>query len=304
MNTSIEAFLTHLHYERQFSDHTLLGYRNDLRQFHDFLKKIARDQPVPSWKEVDHYTIREYLADLYTRGISKTSIGRKISSLRSFFTYLQRMGTVETNPAKLVSSPRKEKKLPEYLTEDYAAMLVSSPDDALFPGARDRALLELLYASGIRVSELVGLNWDDLLLAEQTILVRGKGKKERMVPFGRKAKEALEKYGRSLSEYFSKKPGATGWNAKAVFLNLRGGRLTARSVRRILNIHVNRCSRQMHVYPHMLRHSFATHLLNAGADLRMIQELLGHESISTTQKYTHVSLQQLMAVYRKAHPKA
>jgi integrase/recombinase XerC len=304
MDTLVEAFLAHLHYERQFSNHTLLGYRNDLQQFCDFLKKVAKDQPIPDWKEIDHFTIREYLAELYVRGLSKASIGRKISSLRSFFSYLQHLGERENNPAKLVTSPRKEKKLPEYLSEDYAAQLVSSPDDSLFSGARDRALMELLYATGIRVSELVGLNWENILLGEQTILVRGKGKKERMVPFGRKAKEALEKYARLHLEFSGQPKMQSGLNRKALFLNLCGGRLTARSVRRILNIHVNHCSRQMHVYPHMLRHSFATHLLNAGADLRMIQELLGHESISTTQKYTHVSLEQLLAVYQKAHPKA
>ena len=304
LDPKFAAFLAHLQYERLCSVHTIRNYSSDLVQFRDFLKSVSCGDKPPEWKEIDHRTIREFLAWLYARGVKKSSINRKLCAVRSFFSFLQRQDKLETNPACLVSSPRQEMRLPEYLTVDYAVELVSKPDPSTPVGARDRAILEMLYASGVRVSELVGLNWADVRLEECLVLVRGKRKKERLIPFGEKAREALELCKALRSGVPARGADPSRKNHEAVFINQRGGRLTARSVRRILNHYVNLCALQNHVYPHMIRHSFATHLLNAGADLRLIQELLGHESLATTQKYTHVSLDQLMAVYDKAHPKA
>lgn len=300
----VEQFCSHLEYERNLSAHTLAGYAGDLEQFVQFLETASHGGPLPAMQEIDHLTIREFLANLYARDHKKSTVSRKLAALRSFFSYLKRENIMPGNPAKLVSTPKPEKRLPDFLTVDLAVALVTAPDDTTPAGARDRALLEMLYATGVRVSELVGLNLSDVHFGEMLVRVMGKGSKERVVPFGEKAKEAVEKYLGLREQLIPKRRDVDQCAWEALFWNRFGGRLTARSVRRILNRYIKVCAVGRQVHPHMIRHSFATHLLGAGADLRVIQELLGHESLSTTQKYTHVSMEQLMAVYDKAHPKA
>jgi integrase/recombinase XerC len=304
MREWIEKFDKHLKYIRNLSDHTRSAYASDLSQFAGFLERSSRGDRLPEPSEIDHLTVREFLGDLYSQGLRKSSVSRKLAALRSFFNFLKREAAVTRNPAKLLATPRLEKRLPEYLSIDMAVALVSAPDDATPAGSRDRALLEMLYSTGVRVSELTGLNTMDIDLEERLIRVMGKGSKERVVPVGSKACEAAVKY-LSLRERLRPKKASTRKpERQAFFWNRSGGRLTPRSVRRIIDRYVHRLALGLHVHPHMVRHSFATHLLSAGADLRVIQELLGHESLSTTQKYTHVSMDQLMAVYDKAHPKA
>jgi len=246
--------------------------------------------------------VRAYLASLRHQGLAKTSMGRRLSSLRTFFRFLQREGRSTANPARAVVTPKTEKPLPRSLSQLDAAAVVEARagEDGPLP-ARDRALLELLYASGLRVSELVGLDIADVDLASRQVRTLGKGRKERIVPFGEKAEEALRAW---LPERLSLKPVAGARGRDPLFVNARGGRLTDRSVRRILDRAVLDGGVTRHASPHALRHSFATHLLAAGADLRTIQELLGHSSLSTTQRYTHVDADRLMEVYRKSHPRS
>lgn len=300
----IVKFGDHLRYQRNLSAHTRVAYASDLAQFAGFLEESSRGGPPPEPADIDHLTVREFLGKLYSLGQCKSSVGRKLAALRSFFNFLKREGAVQRNPARLLASPRLEKRLPEHLSIDMAVALVSAPDDGTPAGARDRALLEMLYSTGVRVSELTGLDIADLQMEERLIRVLGKGSKERVVPFGNKAREAAEKYLALREQMLPKKAPVQPRERQAFFWNRRGGRLTTRSVRRIIDRYVRQLALGLHVHPHMIRHSFATHLLSAGADLRVIQEMLGHESLSTTQKYTHVSLDQLMAVYDKAHPKA
>jgi integrase/recombinase XerC len=304
MRELIRKFEQHLQYERNLAKNSRCSYLGDLEQFVCFLEKSAHGNQLPELSAIDHLTIREYLADLYASRHKKSTVGRKLAALRSFFAYLQREGIVVTNPAKLVATPKLEKRLPQHLSVDLAVALVSAPDVSNPAGARDRALLEMLYATGVRVSELVGLNLSDVQFDEMLVRVLGKGTKERLVPFGEKAKEAALKYLEVRDRLLPKGRVVSEAMRQAFFWNQRGSRLTSRSVRRIIDRYTLQCSMGLHVHPHMVRHSFATHLLSAGADLRVIQEMLGHESLSTTQKYTHVSLEQLMAVYDKSHPKA
>lgn len=250
-------------------------------------------------EDVDTLAVRSYLAYLRGEGISKTSIGRHLSALRTFFSFLKREGRVGVNPAKAVGSPRRDKTLPRTLSVTEAAAVVEAKGREGPLGARDRALLEVLYATGLRVSELVGLELDDVDLSARQVRTVGKGRKERIVPFGQPAAAALRAW---LKERGRLGPAAK--DAEVVFLNARGGRLTDRSVRRILDRAVAAAAVSRHASPHALRHSFATHLLAAGADLRSIQELLGHSSLSTTQRYTHLDAERLIEVYRKSHPKA
>jgi integrase/recombinase XerC len=250
-------------------------------------------------RDVDTLAVRSYLAHLRSEGISKTSIGRHLSALRTFFAFLKREGRSDANPAKAVGSPRRDRTLPRTLSVNEAAAVVEAKGREGALGARDRALLEVLYATGLRVSELVSLGLDDVDLSARQVRTVGKGRKERVVPFGQPAAAALREW---LKERAGLAPGAAA--AEFVFLNARGGRLTDRSVRRILDRAVASAAVSRHVSPHALRHSFATHLLAAGADLRSIQELLGHASLSTTQRYTHVDAERLIEVYRKSHPKA
>jgi integrase/recombinase XerC len=280
------------------SEHTLRSYETELVQFVEYV--TPKGGAAPDISAIDHLLIREWMADLYDRGLSPVSIRRKLAALRSFFRFLQRAGVVEKNAAKLVSTPKMPKSLPRVMTAEHVSTLLESTADkaeslARPHPSRDVAMLELLYGTGIRVSELVGLNMQHLDLAECWILVRGKGRKERQVPLGSKAAEAVEKY---LAD---RQPAA---DERGIFLNHRGRRLSDRAVRMIVKLYSAAILGDSSIHPHSFRHSYATHLLADGADLRSIQELLGHAQLSTTQKYTQVALADLMKVYDKAHPKA
>lgn len=286
MNKYISDFLKYLETEKNHSEHTILNYRLDLEVFFLFL---GNDDV----KAVDYPILRRFLAELKAKSLKARSIARKLSTLRSFFRYLQREGFVSKNPAALVQTPKLDKVLPHFLTEADAVTLLESPDTDGLSDLRDKAIIETLYSTGMRVSEIVGLNQRDVDLIGNIIKARGKGKKERMVPVGEKACDAIEMY---LKTRPSK--------VDAVFLNKNGGRLSARSVRNIINKHIKHAAMPQKVHPHMLRHSFATHMLDRGADLRSVQELLGHVNLSTTQIYTHLTTEKLKSVYNKAHPRA
>ncbi len=297
MRNEIGDFLDSLTYERNVSINTVGAYRDDLESFVSFLCNdyftLGRDQL--DLRSVDRLAVRSYLAHLARKKLSRASIARHLSALRSFFKYLMREEAVDANPARTVATPRREKHLPSVLQTSDVATLLEMPDLESPLGIRDRAWMELTYASGLRISELVGIDLDDIEVRARLVKVRGKGGKERIIPFGTKAEEAIRAYLRVRDAA----PEET-----ALFLNHRGERITARSVRRLFNRYVRDASLRAGVSPHTLRHSFATHLLNAGADLRAIQELLGHASLSTTQKYTHLNDWQLIKVYKKAHPRA
>ncbi len=314
MRNEIGDFLDYLTYERNVSLNTVSSYRDDLDSFVGFLCNdyLTIGKDLIDLTKIDHLAVRSYLAFLARKKMSRASMARHLSALRSFFKYLMREGAVEANPARSVATPKREKHLPAVLQPADVALLLEQPDDSPL-GIRDRAWLELLYASGLRISELVGIDIEDVELRSRLVKVRGKGSKERIVPFGSKAEQALRAYlivrsGFCVRTGFSRsgrlKPAHTQDDEPAVFVNYRGERITTRSVRRLFDRYVRAASLKAGVSPHTLRHSFATHLLNAGADLRGIQELLGHASLSTTQKYTHLNDAQLIAVYKKAHPRA
>jgi len=303
MDDLIERFVQYLQYERNASPHTIRNYRSDLEQFRDFLKD-ADAEVVVDIHSVDALRIRGYLSFLFSKEKKKTSIARKLAAIRAFFKFLGREHLLTHDPASTVSTPKLDKTLPRIMTEEEINTFldqVAKAAESLVPAIlRDRAILELLYASGLRVSELVGLDLRAVNFGDGMVLVRGKGDKERIVPFGSKAKQAITDYlparEKTLQEWKTGSP--------ALFLNLRGQRLTTRSVHRLVKAYVRQFGPNVRVSPHSLRHAFASHLLTEGADLRAIQEMLGHTSLSTTQKYTQVSIKQLMEVYDKAHPKA
>ena len=296
------AFDRNLRDERGVSEHTRRSYLHDVGRFIDFLATFLSKEPgAIAASEVDALAVRSFLAHLRKEGLEKSSIGRHLSALRTFFTFLMREGRAEANPARAVSSPRPDAVLPRTLSVAEANAVVEAPDPEAPLGARDRALLELLYATGLRVSELVGLDLVDVDLASRQLRTIGKGRTERVVPFGEKAAEAVRAY---LPVRDALRPAGGGRAREPLFVNSRGGRLTDRSVRRLLDRALFSAEVERHASPHALRHSFATHLLAAGADLRTIQELLGHASLSTTQKYTHLDAERLIEVYRKSHPKA
>jgi integrase/recombinase XerC len=297
MQKLIDRFLEQLHYQKNYSPATVTAYGHDLATFLEFLKESKLPAKAD---QVDPLAVRAWLSRLHRDGLERSSVARKVSSLRSFFRHLVREGDIVESPMDRVSIPRFRRKLPRHLNVNEAAVVVESPDTDTPLGLRDRALLEMLYATGLRVSELCNLDLDDIDLQEMILRALGKGSKERMVPFGSRARDALRDYLARRAELRGKSEGAPD----AVFLNYRGGRLTPRSVRRVLEAAIERTAVKHKISPHGLRHSFATHLLDAGADLRAIQELLGHASLSTTQRYTHVSTEQLRAVYRKAHPRS
>jgi integrase/recombinase XerC len=342
MKEAVAKYLEYLRSVKNSSPHTILNYRKDLEQFLVFLSPPGVRPPALTG--VTHGLIREFVAHLHDQGLEKSSIARKLAALRSFFKYCVREGQLKENPARLVPTPKLPKRIPSVLSaeemngflndlggmgQDAVGVPRSSKKGRLLPesnaasppgkrdrGARveeglllrrDRALLELLYAAGLRVSELTGLNLADMEQKERMLRVRGKGNKERIVPYGAKAEEALEKYWplrEQLLEQTHRASGSQGPHAEAVFLNYSGRRLTQRSVGRIVKKYVRMAKVNWDLHPHSLRHAFATHLLADGADLRAIQELLGHQSLSTTQKYTHASIRQLMDIYDKAHPHA
>jgi len=306
MEQLTEQFLEHLRYERNVSAHTLRNYASDLQQFVDHIapadpKSGARR--FPELKNVDHLTIREWLAELHSAQKKKASIARKLAALRTFFQFLVREGLLESNPAKLVSTPRQEKKLPKHLSVEEAIKFIETPDTNTDLGKRDRAMLELMYATGIRVAELTTLNLADIDFRNQLIRVTGKRRKQRIVPFGEPAANAIRDY-LKVRDKFLLSSSISERDDEALFLNYQGTRITTRSVGRMVEKHIKICAGVHRISPHALRHSFATHLLDSGADLRDIQELLGHARLSTTQVYTHVSMEKLVEVYDKAHPKA
>ena len=321
MKEAIAKYLEYLQSVKNSSPHTILNYRRDLEQFLAFLSPPGARPP--SLTGVTHTLIREFVAHLHDHGLAKSSIARKLAALRSFFKYCVREGRLKENPARLVPTPKLPKRIPSVVSaEEMNGFLnqlgatgqaarggqsPSVPIEESFLLRRDRALLELLYAAGLRVSELTGLNLADMDQKDRILRVRGKGSKERIVPYGAKAQEALEKYWPLRELLLEPTNGTSGRDAQyteAVFLNYSGRRLTQRSVGRIVKKYVRIANVNWDLHPHSMRHAFATHLLADGADLRAIQELLGHQSLSTTQKYTHASIRQLMDIYDKAHPHA
>lgn len=290
MDRFIEKFIRYLEIEKSASRHTILNYKIDLRDFSVFIA----DKPL---EQIDHLVLRKYLAHLKEKNYSRFSIARRLACLRSFFKFLCRDGYLKANPISGLSTPKLDKKLPSFLSVDEVLKLIEAPPLTKLSGHRDRAILETLYSTGIRVSELVGLNIENMDFISGVVKVFGKGKKERMVPIG----EAAIK---SLRDYLEKRNLSVVKDKKAVFLNEKGGRLTDRSVRRIVEKYIKSVSQKQHISPHTLRHSFATHLLDRGADLRSVQELLGHMNLSTTQIYTHVTAERLKSAYDKAHPRA
>ena len=315
----LKAFLEHLRLNENASPHTVRAYDSDLTQYLAFLashngRRVSELTPA----HLDHLGARAWLADLNKRGNSKSSAARKLSAIRAFGRYLRREGVLEGDPAALVGTPKREQRIPNHLAVAEMSTLLDSPDTSGPLGRRDKAILELFYASGLRLSELVGLDLDDVNLPGRIVRVLGKGGKERIVPFNSTAASALRAWLADRSAFappalrrdsapsgrrpvkgtYSRRP------REALFLNYRGGRLSTRSVDKLVRRYVAACSTRYGISPHALRHSFATHLLEAGADLRAIQELLGHARLSTTQRYTHVNAAQLIETYRKAHPKA
>ena len=307
MEKLIEQFLEHLRYERNVSAHTLRNYASDLEQFLDFLAPVqpetGKRASAPEVTAIDHLTIREWLASLHAAQKKKASIARKLAALRTFFQFLVREGMLELNPAKLVSTPRQEKKLPKHLSVEEAIRFIESPDETTDQGKRDRAMLELMYATGVRVAELTTLNLADVDFGNKLVRVTGKRRKQRIVPFGDPAGEAIQSYLTVRDKFLFNAP-ISKRDDEALFLNYQGTRITTRSVGRMVEKYIRICAGMHNISPHALRHSFATHLLDSGADLRDIQELLGHARLSTTQVYTHVSMEKLIEVYDKAHPKA
>ena len=293
MRKEISQFLAFLKHEKNASPHTIAAYERDLRQLASYLEERRVEL-----REVDNVILRGFLATLQEKKNKKSTIARKLAAVRSFFQFCMKKKWVEDNPAKIVATPKQEEHVPTFLSEDEMAKILDLPQSRQPLDLRDRAVLELLYATGIRVSELVGISLNDVNFSERLIRVRGKGKKERIVPFGRKAEESMAFYIRARHQINK------GGIEEALFLNYRGERLTSRSVERIVDKYIHLTALRRKISPHSLRHSFASHLLSRGADLRVIQELLGHESLATTQKYTHIDLKQLLDVYKKSHPRS
>lgn len=282
----IAKFIRYLEIEKNYSAHTILNYRLDLEHFKAFLN----EKPLEA---VDYLLLRKYLAVLKEKNLSARSVGRRLSALRSFFKFLTREGYLKANPIASVSSPKQDKHLPLFLTEDEASKLIESALRKDEMGLRDRAILETFYSTGIRISELTGLNTDDIDFIGCILKVMGKGRKERIVPIGDKALSAIR-------DYLDKRKK----QSEALFLNKFGRRITTRGVRGVVGKYIHLSNTRQGISPHSLRHSFATHMLNRGADLRSVQELLGHANLSTTQIYTHLTTERLKSVYDKAHPRA
>jgi integrase/recombinase XerC len=337
MREHLKAFLHHLRLNENASDHTVRAYDSDISQYLTFLAAHAGRRVIDlTPADLDHLGARAFLGEIHRNGLTKSSAARKLSAIRAFGRYLRREGVLESDPAALVGTPKREQRIPAHLAIDEMSKLLEQPDTANPLGRRDRAILELFYASGLRLSELVGLDLDDVNLSGRVVRVLGKGRKERIVPFNQSTAAALRAWladreqflrtsegqtpaagfpgsdpSRRLSgvrprssAYRGQTPAARLRTRQPLFLNYQGGRLSTRSVDKLVRKYVAQCSTRYGISPHALRHSFATHLLEAGADLRAIQELLGHSRLSTTQRYTHVNAAQLIDTYRKAHPKA
>ena len=291
-------FVTKLEHEKGFSEHTLRAYHKDLLQFDNFLKEEKRN----SLESVNHLLLRRFLAVLRSKNYSKATIARKLASIRSFFKFLICEGELVSNPFEMLRTPKQDKKLPHFLSISEVDILLEAPDCSTVMGLRDMAIMETLYSTGIRVSELVGLDEGDIDFFAGMIKVQGKGKKERLVPIGSHATKAINEYIDSKSKSRKNEETKVG-KSEPLFLNKYGGRLTARSVARTLDKYLKMAGVNLLTSPHTFRHSFATHLLDKGADLRSVQEMLGHSSLSTTQIYTHITTERLKNVYDKAHPR-
>lgn len=321
--TLIQDFIGYLKFEKHFSDYTAKCYGADLLQFTEFLvpQNNGDDHGHSSWsgdsatavavqpdvklKEAillaDIDTIRSYLADLNRFSYSKSTLARKVATLRSFYKFLVKRGYTEVNPVMAIKSPKQEKKLPKFLEYEQIQRLLNAPETDSWLGARDRAIMETLYSTGLRVSELVALNMDDIDFLGEVVHVRGKGKKERIAPIGSSALQAIQHY----IEFRNRRAqNESGFDSKVLFVNKHGKRLSTRSVRRKMDKYLTMAGLDPSISPHTLRHSFATHLLNNGADLRSVQELLGHQSLSTTQVYTHLTTAKIKEVYESAHPRS
>jgi integrase/recombinase XerC len=317
------AFAEYLRLNRNVSPHTVEAYKSDLAQFLAFAASYLEvEQANLEPGDLDLGTVRGFMASLHRAGQSRASAARKLSAVRSFTRFLRREGAIESDPAALAVSPRREQKVPTHLSVDEMSQLLEMPDLAEPLGRRDRAILELFYASGLRLSELVGLDLEDVNLGARVVRVFGKGAKERLVPFNTTTQQALRRWLHDRMAIVAARHKAHSTTLKAqgrrhkaqgsrrkehgepLFTNARGGRLTGRSIERLVAHYVAQCGKRHGISPHALRHSFATHLLQRGADLRAIQELLGHSRLSTTERYTHVNVAQLLDVYRKAHPRA
>ena len=309
MRSLIDRFVEHLADERGFSPHTVRAYRGDLDRFFTFLSRdfLGKSPDALRPADVDTLAVRSFLAFLARTGVGKKTQARALSSIRSLLRFACREGTMDHNPALAVRTPKQPRTLPRHLRPGEIETLLDAVTGTEPLDARDKALLEMLYATGLRVGELVGLDWDDIDMRAQVLRVMGKGGKERMVPFGKHASDALDDW-RSAWGGLRAARATTAQDDKdsgdPVFLNYRGRRLSARSVRRIIDRRVADAALAAGVHPHTLRHTFATHLLEGGADLRAIQELLGHSSLSTTQRYTHLEIERLQQVYRESHPRA
>jgi integrase/recombinase XerC len=321
MKPQLDAFLEHLALNDNASDHTVRAYESDLSQFLQFLSQhLGRRRADLTPGDVDTVHIRAFLGELHKKGNSRSSAARKLAAIRTFARYLRREGILDGDPAALVGTPKREHRLPAHLGESEMSRLLEMPDSSQPLGRRDRAILELFYASGLRLGELVGLGVEDVNLGSRVVRVLGKGGKERIVPFNRSTEAALRAWlvdWEALTRDAVRRSEVAGRRAQPavrssgrkrgadpLFLNYQGQRLSTRSVDRLVRKYVAACSTRFGISPHALRHSFATHLLERGADLRAIQELLGHARLSTTQRYTHVNAAQLIEAYRKAHPKA
>lgn len=297
---TIERFLNHLDVERNFSEQSLRAYATDLRQFTVFLD--ARG--AADLSTVDNLILRAYLAGMSEANYGRRSIARKLASVRSLFRFLHRRGEITDNPAKMLRTPKLARNLPSFLDESQVTVLLSTPDPASWGGVRDKAILELLYATGLRVSELVKLQLHDLELSRGSLRTLGKGRKERILPLLPAAVDALQAWFKVRQRPPRSRDGSIRAGIQNVFINQRGSALTDRSVRRLIDQYVKQAAINCKVTPHTLRHSFATHLLNHGADLRDVQELLGHAHLATTQVYTHVTTTRMLDVYERAHPSA
>jgi integrase/recombinase XerC len=291
----VEGFMFYLRAEKNCSEHTLQSYSKDIMQFMEFIENLKIDD----FLEVTYLNVRTYLAKLNEQQYAKRSVARKLSSMRSFYLYLLREGILKISPFSYIKTPKQDKKLPQFMYMEQMKAMLDAPDTTTSLGQRDHALMETLYASGMRVSELVQLDVASVDLANGIALVLGKGSKERYVPLGEHAIQSIQAYLQlSRSQLLHRK------EEKALFLNYTGGRLTDRSVRRVLDKYIEQLATLNHISPHTFRHTFATHMLEAGADLRSVQELLGHVNLSTTQIYTHVTKDHLQSIYNKAHPRA
>jgi integrase/recombinase XerC len=310
MHHLLENFLNHLQFERHYSSHTLLAYQTDLEQFFDFL---YRHFETPSLSEsmltqVDVLTVRLWMGELLEQGMQARSIGRKLAAVRSFFRYLVRQRILSVYPLSNIKTPKVAKRLPQFLTEEQTRKLfdeqLAALDPDSFEGRRDRAILELLYSSGLRLSELIGLNIEDIDMENMLLKVFGKGKKHRIVPFGSFAKDALKKYFEVRKNLLNIHSARRQEDASAVFLTKKAARIYPMLVRRLVKKYLGGVTEMKQKSPHVLRHTFATHLLNHGADLRAVSEMLGHSNLSTTEIYTHISFERLKEVYQRSHPKA